>query len=274
MGAYSCISIENKEMRDAVVAVLSGDCSKVRSLIEANGNAPFILARWSGARRGVSDEGDINSFQLSQAMYDALKYDEHFGKLHVQEMWELHQTLFPTMKRTPYEQFGFITWNYWEEPDDNLYIDDEEYDFLLNDGVPEKDIQLTNYGINHMEEEVVRLLKEGATPYFLVKAPGLTEAYQDKDGNLRYTYFDVAPMLEVTKVHSDDYWMEYIGDVLDKDIFQINVMFLESVVEGLFNVGACERILHLTDQYISEKAKKEGEELMMKYLGKIHSIIK
>ena len=79
----SCISIENKVKRDAVVAVLTGNNDKVRSLIEANGNSPVKLARWSGDRRGVSYEGDIDSYQLSYAMYDALKNNEYCEKLHV-----------------------------------------------------------------------------------------------------------------------------------------------------------------------------------------------
>lgn len=81
-------------------------------------------------------------------------------------------------------------------------------------------------------------------------------------------------MLEVTKMHSVDYWWEFIGDDLDNDISQIETGGLERIVEGLFNVGACERILHLTDIYINDEARKEGEELMLKYLGEIRSIIK
>ena len=125
-----------------------------------------------------------------------------------------------------------------------------------------------------MEKETVELLKAGASPYFLVTTPARTEAHYDKDGILRHTYFDVAPMLEVTKMHSNDYWWDFIGDNLDKDISQLETLNLERIVEGLFNVGACERILYLTDKYISDKARKDGDELMMKYLGKIHSIIK
>lgn len=269
----SCISIENKERRDAVVALLTGDIDKTRSLIEANRNTPVKLARWSGEHRGVSDEGDIDSFQLSYAMYDALVNKEYCEKLHVQEMWNLHKALFPDVKRTPYDQFGFIIWNWMEEPGDNPYIDDEDEEFLLNDGVPKDNIRLTNCGIQHMEDEVVRLLKEGATPYFLVHAPYLTEVHEDKDGNIQHTYFDVAPMLDLTKNHSVDYWWEFVGDDLDKDISQFEIADLERIVEGFFNVGACERILHLTDEYISDKARTEGDELMMKYLGEIRSII-
>ena len=248
----SCISIESKDEKEAVIAVLTGDTNKIRSLIEAARNSPIKLARWSGDRRGVSDEGDIDSFQLSYAMYDALKNNDYCKTLHVLEMWNLHKALFPDMKRTPYE----------------------DYEFLLNDGVSEDNIRLTNYGIQHMEDEVVRLLQEGATPYFLCHAPYITEIHEDKDGNIRHTYFDVAPMLEVTKVHSVDYWWEFIGDDLDGDLSIQTTENLERIVEGIFNVGACERILHLTDKYISDKARKEGDDLMMRYLGKIHSIIK
>ena len=88
-----CISIENKEMRDVVVAVLTGNTYKMRSLIQANDYSPIKLARWSGERRGVSDEGDIDSYQLSYAMFDALKQNELFDKLNVGKMWELHQEI-------------------------------------------------------------------------------------------------------------------------------------------------------------------------------------
>ena len=178
----SCISIESKDEKEAVIAVLTGDTNKIRSLIEAARNSPIKLARWSGDRRGVSDEGDIDSFQLSYAMYDALKNNDYCKTLHVLEMWNLHKALFPDMKRTPYDQLGFVIWNWWEEPGDNPYIDDEDYEFLLNDGVSEDNIRLTNYGIQHMEDEVVRLLQEGATPYFLCHAPYITEIHEDKDG--------------------------------------------------------------------------------------------
>ena len=269
-----CISIENKEMIDVVVAVLTGNTDKMRSLIQANDYSPIKLARWSGERRGVSDEGDIDSYQLSYAMFDALKHNELFDKLNVGKMWELHQELIPNTKRTSYDQFGFIIWNWMEETGDNPYFDEEEEHELVKSGVKIEDIQLTNAGIQHMEKELVSLLKAGASPYFLVTIPDIMEAYIDKNGKLRHTYFDVAPMLEVTKVHSCDYWWEYIGDSLENDISSSSVSTLESIIEGLFNVGACERILHLTDKYLSEQARHEGELLMLEQLGEIHSIIK
>ena len=189
-------------------------------------------------------------------------------------MWELHQELIPNTKRTSYDQFGFIIWNWMEEAGDNPYFDEEEEHELVKSGVKTEDIQLTNAGIQHMEKELVSLLKAGASPYFLVTIPDIMEAYIDKNGKLRHTYFDVAPMLEVTKVHSCDYWWEYIGDDLENDISSLPMPTLESIIEGLFNVGACERILHLTDKYICEQARHEGELLMLEQLGEIHSITK
>jgi hypothetical protein len=270
----SSISIETKEERNALVAVLTGDKDKIRSLIVSSGNAPVKLAHWSGERRGLSDKGDIDSYQLSYAMYDAMRNNDYLAKLHVQETWHLHKTLFPNIKRTPYEQFGFIIWNWMVEPGDNPYIDGKDEAFLLKDGATEKDIRLTNCGIQHMEDEEVRLLKEGATPYFLVRAPYITEMHEDKDGKIRHTYFDVAPMLEVTKIHSADYWWEFIGDALDKEIPELETPVLERIVEGIFNVGACERILYLTDKYINDEARINGEKLMLEYLGKTHPIQK
>jgi hypothetical protein len=124
-----------------------------------------------------------------------------------------------------------------------------------------------------MENEVVELLKAGASPYFLVTAPSSTEMYIDKDGIPRHTYFDVAPMIEVSKMHSDDYWIEFIHDDLESDISSLPVQTLEEVVEGIFNVAACERILYLTDKFISDEARAKGEELMLKHLGEVYSIL-
>lgn len=269
----SCLEIKNEDMREIIVTMLTGDFHKMESLILSNGNTPFQIADWSGERRGISDTGILDSFQFSYALYDALKNNEYGKKLNVVEMWRLHQKMMPQLKRTPYDQFRFVIWNWWEEPGDNPYIDDEDEQFLLNTGVPQINIDLTNYGIQHMEEEVIKLLKKGASPYFLVTLPYMTNIYKDEEGNVHYTYFNVAPMLEVTKVHSDDYWFTFIHDYLDKDVRSLETSVLEEMVEGFFNVGACERILHLTDEYLCKKSREEGDLLMLKYLGKIHSIV-
>ena len=266
-----CLKIDTEEKRKIVVATLKGDVAAMSDILSSS-SAPVDVAYWCGERRGVSSEGTLNSFQLAQAMNDALRNDKLYKPLNVEAMWHLHKEMFPNIKRTLYEQLGFIIWNWMDEPGDNPYFDEDDEQELVKSGVNLKDIQLTNAGIQHMENELVTLLKDGASPYFLVTIPDLTEAHIDDTGHLRHTYFDVAPMLEVTKVHSDDYWFEFIGDYLEKDISSLTLSSLELVVEGLFNVGACERILHLTDRYITEKARLEGNRLMFEQLGKIHSI--
>ena len=267
------LTIEEGISYETAKAILRGDIHFVKSMLKAQGS-PIPIASWHGERRGLFSKGKINSFQLSQAMFDALRDTKYSDKYHIKEIWNLHKALFPSIERTPYDQFDFIIWNWMEEPEDNPYIDDEDYEFLLQDGVPEINIRLTNCGIQHMEDEVVRLLKEGASPYFLCHAPYITNIHEDKNGNIQHTYFDVAPMLEVTKCHSCDYWLDFNLDDLDKDISSFDRPKIESIIEGLFNVGACERILHLTDEYICNKARLEGEDLMLHYLGEIHPIVK
>ena len=266
-----CLKIDTEEKRKIVVATLKGDVTAMSDILSSR-STPADIAHWSGERRGLSSEGTLNSFQLAQAMHDALRNDKLYKTLNVEEMWHLHKELFPKIKRTFYDQLGFIIWNWMDEPGDNPYFDEDDEQKLVKTGVNPKDIQLTNVGIQHMEKELVTLLKDGASPYFLVTTPDWTEAHIDKTGQLRHTYFDVAPMLEVTKVHSDDYWLEFIGDDLEKDISLLTVSSLEEVIEGLFNVGACERILHLTERYITEKARLEGNKLMLEQIGEIHSI--
>lgn len=130
---------------------------------------------------------------------------------------------------------------------------------------------MTNYAIQHMEKEVVELLKSGASPYFLVTVPEWL--HYDKAGVLCHTYFDVAPMQDVTELHAGDYWFQYIGDSLEREIASLSNSTLEEVVEGVFNVAACERILYITDKYIGEDARKKGERIMLEHLGKIHPIL-
>lgn len=259
-------------MRNAVVATLSGDVATMSNLLSSS-KAPAIVAHWTGERRGLANFGTLDSFQLAQAMNDALQIDKLYKPLNVEAMWHLHKEQFPNIKRTAYDQFGFIIWNWMDEPCDNPYFDEDDEVELTETGIEQRDICLANFAIQHMEKEVVELLKAGASPYFIVTTPARTELHLDEKGILRHTYFDVAPMLEVTKVHSDDYWMQFIGDNLEKDIEKLPTSTLEEVVEGIFNVAACERILYLTDKYITDEARKKGEQMMMEHLGKIYPIL-
>lgn len=267
----SSIFIDKKKI-NAIVSILTGNIATMEALLKDNNCLPIQLARWSGERRGLSEEGFIDSFQLSYAMFDALKNKDLYIKLNVGDMLKLHQRLIPETERTTYDQFGFIIWNWMDEPDDNPYFDEQDEQELLKSGVNKDDIRLTNAGIQHMEKDLVNLLKAGASPYFLVTTPERIESYIDKDGRLRHTYFDVAPMLDVTKMHSCDYWYEFIDNYLENEIASLSVSTLERVIEGLFNVGACERILHLTEEFITDNARNKGKALMLEYLGEIRSI--
>ena len=55
------------------------------------------------------------------------------------------------------------------------------------------------------------------------------------------------------------------GGNLEKDISALPINTLENVVEGIFDVAACERILHLTEQYISDEARAKGEKMMLEH---------
>ncbi len=260
-------------MRNAVVSTLSGNVETMKVLLTSNNFNPMEIAQWSGERRGVNTNGTINSFQLAQALSDALHNDKLLSKLNTDAMWQLHKDLFPDMERQPYDQLGFIIWNWFDNPGDNPYFDEHDEKELLATGVEKRDIHLTNFGVQHMEKEVVELLKAGASPYFLVTAPSSTEMYVNKEGLICHTYFDVAPMIELTKIHSDDYWNNFDCNSLEGDIYSLSTSTLEEVLEGIFNVAACERILYLTDKYICDEARDKGNELMLKYLGKMNSIL-
>ena len=268
-----CLSIKTEEMKRIIVATLKGNVAAIRNYLSER-DTPPVIAHWSGERRGLSTEGVLDSFQLAQAMNDALRIDKLYKPLNVAEIWNLHKDLFPNVKRTAYDQFGFIIWNWMDEPGDNPYFDEDDEAELAETNVEQRDICLANYAIQHMEKEVVELLKAGASPYFLVTTPARTELHYDKEGVLRHTYFDVAPMLEVSKCHSDEYWFEFIGNSLEEDDASLSISSLENVVEGIFNVAACERILYLTDKFISVEARAKGEKMMMEHLGKIQSILR
>lgn len=260
-------------MRNAVVSTLMGDVEAIRRMLASNANQLFDIAHWDGERRGLETNGTLNCFQLAQAMHDALRMDKLYTPLNVKAMWEFYRSMLPNIKRTPYDQFDFIIWNRFDIPGDNPYFDEEDEDELLATGVSLRDICLANFAIQHMECETVEFLKADASPYFLVTTPARTEAHVDKDGVLRHTYFDVAPMLEVTKIHSDDYWNDFIQDNLEKGIKKLPLETIEEVVEGLFDVAACERILYLTYKYITPEVRHKGEEMMLQHLGKIHPIL-
>ena len=192
MGYY--MDIHSVEMKRNTVAMLSGDVEQVEKLLRQANCRPLPIAvnRWNNRIYAV------DSYQLAQVMYDALRYDEFqdlFVSRHIQELLNLHRRLCEPIPYLDYGNLDFVTWNDWE------YFDEEETQFLLNDGVRQKDIELTNYGIQHDEKEVVRLLKEGASPFYLNR----TDFDPDKR-DVGCTCFEVAPMLAILDDEMCDQW--------------------------------------------------------------------
>lgn len=118
--------------------MLSGDVDQVEKLLRQANCQPLPIGevRWGN---GIFT---VDSFLLAQVMYDALRYDDFqdlFVSRHIQELLNLHRRLCEPIPYLDYDNLDFITWNDFE------YFDDEDAQFLLNDGVRQKDIELTNY---------------------------------------------------------------------------------------------------------------------------------
>lgn len=87
MGYY--MDIHSVEMKRNTVAMLSGDVEKVEKLLRQANCQPLPIAvnRWNNRIYAV------DSYQLAQVMYDALRYDEFqdlFVSRHIQELLNLH----------------------------------------------------------------------------------------------------------------------------------------------------------------------------------------
>ena len=240
-------------MRENAVAMLSGDVERVEALLKNANNAPLPITsiEWNDSTTYV------DSYLLSYVLYDALRYDgdqELFASRHIQAMLDLHKRLCGSILRPDYSSFDFISWN-----DFGPYFDDEEKDFLLKDGVSQQNIDLTNYGILHNEAEVIRLLQEGASPYYLNRTDGIEDEC--------YGYFEIAPMLSILDSEMADQWQLYGLDAYKGDIKLLRRERIEDIITCLFNAAASYRILYLIEKYLSPKARINGNQLMKKYLS-------
>lgn len=117
---------------------------------------------------------------------------------------------------------------------------------------------LTIEGIQHREENVIALLKKGASLYFL-NHWNWGPNYQP------YTYLEVAFLL----CHLDSKWCDQWGlhelKLIREDIGSLADEDLELIVLNLFDAASSQRILYLVDKYISDEARTRDEELMRKY---------
>lgn len=247
------VNIDSIEKRRNAIAMLSGDVRQVETLLrQANGQPlPIAEIHW------CSHVYTVNSYELSVVLYDALRYDDYqdlFVSRHVQELLDLHKQICQLKIDLKYGNLEFIIGH---EID---YFDDVDIPIMLNDGASEKDIELTNYGIQRKENEVVRLLKGGASPYFLNRTNSNPDA-----GNRECYYFEIAPMLSILDEEINYQWSCQGLSALRGSIKELSKDSLERIVYCLFQVAACYRILYLVDKNISPSAKAKGEELMKKY---------
>lgn len=79
--------------------------------------------------------------------------------------------------------------------------DDNEVEMMLKDGASRQDIDLTNYGMIYKEDEMIRLLRSGASPYFLDK-----RYFDDEDCDCYYSYKEVAPLQSFHEMAISDQW--------------------------------------------------------------------
>lgn len=266
-----CLVINKDIMKEAAVAILSGNVEKTQAMLIHNNNEPLPVACWLGSRRGLAGCGIINGCQLTYALHDAFLDDKKYKDMHVDELICIHKKYCRDSERIDYGQMRFIKWNWLDEPGDNEYFEEDDAQLLRNTGVLQKDIDLANYGIQHMEDKVVQLLKQGASPYFFVADGDYAEYHIDKEGVKHYTVFDIAPM----PVHCIDeielYW-HYFSHDFPSSVREMSEEEIANNIEVIFNIAANTRILRLVAENISPVAQKRGEELSMKYLGKNWSV--
>lgn len=254
MEGYMGIEIISPEMRRNAKAVLSGRIDELKALIAETGNLvlPIALVNW--------DRVDcINSYQLAYALYDAYAYDSDqtwFKEHHVMDVLNLHKTMCPPNDHVDYSKIEFLSWNDFE------YYDEDDIETLLKSGVRQCDIDLTNYGMQHMEKEVIELLQRGASPYFMDVAD---EDYRDKDGNMHWYYGNLAPLL----CHLDSEWCDQ-WDVHGMSSYENNIDNLDDedlcrYLCYLFNAGASQRMLYIIDKYIKDDVREKGAELLKRY---------
>ena len=249
--------------RHNIVAMLTGNVEQVEELLKQYNNPiPIATIKWEGV------ETQVNSYLFSYVLYDAFRYERQydlFTSRHVQEMLDLHKQICPPMPRPDYSKFNFLTYK------GEIYsFYDDEVKMLLNDGASQQDVCLTNFGLMYKEEELITLLKSGASPYFLNR----TNLDDDvKNGGYFYHYNEVAPLMDRQEMEISDQWQfEGLDAILDEtSLPQTN--YLEEILFGVFSVAASYRILYLVDKYITPEAREKGKLLMKKYCDNEYSIL-
>ena len=251
---YMGIEIVSPILRRNAQVMLSGRVDELKALISQCGNLVLPIALVYGDKVSC-----INSYQLAYALYDTYAYDSDqtwFNEHHILDMLNVHKIMCPRNTHVDYSKFDFISWNDWE------YYDEEDAEMLLKSGVSQCDIDLANYGMQHMEKEVIDLLQKGASPYFKDVTDDINK---DENGLIEWHYFNLAPMpCELNTVWCDQWALNGMSD-FEENIENINDKEISEYLCCLFNAGASMRMLYIIDKYMKDDVRQKGIELLKRY---------
>ncbi len=239
-----------KTVGDGLKAILMGDTSWLKNLPKLK--RPPIIAV---PNDGFFGDELIDSYKMAIIMHESLLDDlpEYHEKFHAEELCTLHRKMFPHYEGVDYSKSDCVCYN-----DLPMYEEDDEWTkALLEEGVRQIDIDLSNAIVMHRELEVIKLLKSGATPYFI--------DYEDCFGTLYYE--NCAPALGKLDVDIDFYWTE-VPKKFPDHIDEMTEGELCDTFFALYNIAGHSHILRVVDKFILPEVKAKGEELLEKYCGK------
>ena len=252
---YMGIFVNSPEMRRNAQVMLSGRVDELKSLISQCDNHALPIA-------SIKCDGipcTINSYQLAYALYDTYAYDSDqtwFKEHHIMDMLNLHKSMCPYNSHVDYTKFDFISWN------DCEFFYEDDIEMLLKSGVPQCDIDLANYGLQHKEKEVIDLLQKGASPYFKDVTDDINK---DKSGLIDWHYNNLAPMpCVLNDVWCDQWFLHGMSD-FEENIDTLSNQKLCMYLYCLFNAGASMRMLYIIDKYIRDDVREKGIELLKRY---------
>ena len=252
---YMGIFVNSPEMRRNAQVMLSGRVDELKSLISQCDNQALPIA-------SIKCDGipcTINSYQLAYALYDTYAYDSDqtwFKEHHIMDMLNLHKSMCPYNSHVDYTKFDFISWN------DCEFFYEDDIEMLLKSGVPQCDIDLANYGLQHKEKEVIDLLQKGASPYFKDVTDDINK---DKSGLIDWHYNNLAPMpCVLNDVWCDQWALDGMSD-FEENIDNLTDDELCMYLYCLFNAGASMRMLYIIDKYIRDDVREKGIELLKRY---------
>lgn len=236
--------------REVVLSMLYGDIDKIENLIRANDNRPLPI--------GLTD-----SYEFAYALYDAFRFDKEKSRIYtrrVDEILNLHKSICSPQERN-YANCAYVS------PYVLPVYDDDEYKALIDDGIADIDITLTEKSLEFDESAVIELLHKGACPYYLDRSDLCII-----DGNTEYEYGDISRLINCLSEEVFYYWHEGDYDKVKEPKTESDEM-LSSFIEDVFNVAANQRMLYIIGSNITEEARDRGVRLMSQYLGQVFPIM-